>query len=231
MMKKVFSALAVMTLGGSVLAAGVGTASAAPTASGSAHTHKVARSTASAHGKAAPFASVAKPNASVKPNLVKPNANEAAVTKIYNFDNYGALDADTETIRENGTSIALWDDAGADASNQQWSFAYTDTTGLYKLVNNASGRVLDADSDTIGDNGTHVQLWDDLGTDQDNQLWWLVDTGYYDVQTNYELFKWVNADSGRVLDADSDNIENPGTPVQLWDDHGIEGFNQDWELF
>jgi hypothetical protein len=33
-----------------------------------------------------------------------------------------------------------------------------------------------------------------------------------------------------VLDADADNIEAPGTPVQLWDDHGIEGYNQDWEF-
>ena len=232
-MNKFVSALAVLTVGGTVLASGVATAAAAPAGSNAHKPHKVARSTSATHGKAAPLASTTAAKASAKSQVTpKVNADDpAAVTaKQYNFLSYRALDADTDTLGGNGTRVQLWDDAGSDAANQTWVYTSTDTVGLYKINNLASGRSLDADSDTIGGNGTTVQLWDDLGTGQANQLWWLIDTGYYDVDSGNELFKWQNYQSGRVLDADSDTIADNGTTVQLWDDLGVDAYNQDWEF-
>jgi hypothetical protein len=229
-MNKFVSALAVLTVGGTVLASGVATATAAPTAPGSSNAHKphkVVRSTPSAHGKAAPLSSTTAAKAT--PNAPKLKPNDTVVAKQYNFLSYRALDADTDTLGGNGTRVQLWDDAG-DAANQAWVFTSTDTVGLYKIDNLASGRSLDADADTIGANGTHVQLWDDLGNGQGNQLWWLIDTGYYDVDSGNELFKWQNYQSGRVLDADADGIAGNGTTVQLWDDLSVDAFNQDWEF-
>jgi len=230
-MNKFVSALAVLTVGGTVLASGVATAAAAPGSSNAHKPHKVARSTSAAHGKATPLKSTTAAKASAKASATpKVNAGDSVTAKQYNFLSYRALDADTDTLGGNGTRVQLWDDAGSDAANQTWVYTSTDTVGLYKINNLASGRSLDADSDTIGGNGTTVQLWDDLGTGQANQLWWLIDTGYYDVDSGNELFKWQNYQSGRVLDADSDTIAGNGTTVQLWDDLGVDAYNQDWEF-
>ena len=229
-MKKVISALAILTAGGVVLASGVGTAVAAPApSSDKAKSHKVARNTPAAPGKASRLSSVTSPQASTTGKLPKVDVKDTAAAKLYNFYSYRALDADTDGIRSNGTRVQLWDDNGTE-SNQSWLFTSTDTVGLYKINNMASGRALDADTDTIGGNGTTVQLWDDLGATQANQLWWLVATGYHDADNGNELYKWVNYQSGRVLDADLDTIGDNGTPVQLWDDLGVDGYNQDWEF-
>jgi hypothetical protein len=118
------------------------------------------------------------------------------------------LDADTNTIGDNGTTVQLWDCWGGD--NQQW---YRDGR---QIRNRASGRCLDADTNTIGDNGTTVQLWDCWGGD--NQQW----------------TKWVGEDqiqnwlSDRCLDADTGTIGDNGTKVQLWDCWG--GDNQQWSI-
>jgi Ricin-type beta-trefoil lectin domain-like len=171
-MNKFVSALAVLTVGGTVLASGVATAAAAPAASNAHKPHKVARSTSATHGKAAPLSSTTAAKAAAKPQATpKVNANDSVVLKQYNFESYRALDADTDTLGGNGTRVQLWDDAGSDAANQTWVYTSTDTAGLYKINNLASGRSLDADSDTIGGNGTTVQLWDDLGVDAYNQDW------------------------------------------------------------
>jgi hypothetical protein len=229
-MNKFVSALAVLTVGGTVLASGVATAAAAPAGSNAHKPHNVARSTAAAHGKASTLKSTTAGKAQAKAATPKLDANASVVLKQYNFLSYRALDADTDTLGANGTRVQLWDDAGSDAANQTWVYTGTDTAGLYKINNLASGRALDADSDTLGGNGTTVQLWDDLGNGQANQLWWLIDTGYYDVDSGNELYKWQNYASGRVLDADSDTVADNGTTVQLWDDLGVDAFNQDWEF-
>jgi hypothetical protein len=230
-MNKFVSALAVLTVGGTVLASGVATAAAAPSAPGSTNAqkpHHVVRSTPSAHGKLSPLASIPA-GASAHSNAAKATPNEVFSVQMHNFDSYRALDADTDTIGTNGTKVQLWDDNGG-GSSQVWTMTTTDTEGVYKIANSASPRVLDADEDTIRGNGTTVQLWDDLGAGQSNQLWGLLDTGYYDKDTGFELYKWANIQSGRVLDADADGIADNGTRVQLWDDLGVDAFNQDWEL-
>jgi hypothetical protein len=229
-MNKIVSVLAALTVGGTVLASGVATAAAAPATPGSADAskpHHVVRSTPSAHGKLSPLAAMPAPGAAH--SNAKATPNEVFSVQMHNFASYRALDADTDTIGDNGTKVQLWDDGGGIPS-QVWSMTTTDTEGVYKVANSSSPRVLDADTDTIGANGTTVQLWDDAGAGQTNQLWGLVDTLYYDTQTGLELYKWVNMQSGRVLDADADTIGDNGTKVQLWDDLGVDAYNQDWEL-
>lgn len=91
---------------------------------------------------------------------------------IQNADSGRYLDADTNTIHEDGTVVQLWDYTGSQA-NQLW-FIYThadqfDDTTWYAIENDSSGRVLDANLNTLPANGTRVQLWDFLGNG--NQYW------------------------------------------------------------
>jgi hypothetical protein len=76
------------------------------------------------------------------------------------------------------------------------------------FVNVVSGRLLDADTGTIGNDGTKVQLY---GRDATNQLQrqWIIASGGDD---RYNI---VNVESGRFLDADTGTINNDGTIVQL----------------
>lgn len=121
-MNKFVSALAVLTVGGTVLASGVATAAAAPTAPNSADASKprhLVRSTPSAHGKLSPLASVPA-GTSVHSNAAKATPNEVFSVQMHNFASYRALDADTGTIGANGTKVQLWDDLTVDAYNQDW---------------------------------------------------------------------------------------------------------------
>jgi len=81
---------------------------------------------------------------------------------------------------------------------------------------------LDADTSTIGQNGTYVQLWDcsDPYNPNANQAWY---TQNCDFWGNCEI---VNAASGRCLDADAPGVNNNGDKVQLWD--CWNGANQRW---
>jgi hypothetical protein len=84
-------------------------------------------------------------------------------------------------------------------------------TGSYRnLVNEDSGRCLDADANTIGGNGTKVQLWDCNG--QTQQYWLLTPSGQ-----GYQI---KNERSGRCLDADTNTAGSNGGRVQLWDCNG-----------
>jgi hypothetical protein len=97
--------------------------------------------------------------------------------KLYNDYGYNTrvLSADPYATGGNGTQVQLR--ADFDRTNQYWwlvDTGYGDATSgneIYKLVNYGNGRVLDADLNAIGGNGTRVQLWDDLGPFQDNQCW------------------------------------------------------------
>jgi hypothetical protein len=109
----------------------------------------------------------------------------------------------------------------ADAAKQQRSTnrAAADVDpGPYLLVSAQSGRCWDADLNTIGANGTKMQLWDCNNT-APNQAFWLTQNpeGYYRFQS-YQ--------SGRYLDADLNTIGKNGTKVQLWD--FIAGAKNQW---
>lgn len=75
-------------------------------------------------------------------------------------------------------------------------------------------RCLDADLNTLGRNGTKVQLWDCItfadGTVPANQAWFITEIpeGYY---------RFQSAASRRYLDADLNTINRNGTKIQLWD--------------
>jgi hypothetical protein len=93
---------------------------------------------------------------------------------------------------------------------------------VYRLTmtNDHSGKCLDGDLNTIGNNGGVVQLWDCNGWD--NQTWlWVPSTthgaGWYTIQ---------NSHGGKCLDGDLNTIPNNGAVVQLWDCNGWN--NQQW---
>jgi hypothetical protein len=121
------------------------------------------------------------------------------------------LDADLNTIGHNGTKVQLWDCNGSTQQHWYW-VGVTDLSSVAStVVSVKSGRCLDADLNTIGHNGTKVQLWDCLNTPghvQANQWWDRVSPGYGTVQ---------NVDGSRCLDADLNTIGSNGTKVQLWD--------------
>jgi hypothetical protein len=77
---------------------------------------------------------------------------------------------------------------------------------------------LDADLNTIGRNGTKVQLWT-CNESAANQQWYVrkIPEGYY---------RFQNVASGRYLDADLNTIGRNGTVVQLWDD--VAGAKNQW---
>jgi len=83
------------------------------------------------------------------------------------------------------------------------------------IVNSQSNRCLDADTGSIGNNGTKVQLWSCWGGQ--NQSW--------TVNSNGTI---TNDQGGRCLDADTNTIGSNGTIVQLWDCTG--GQNQSWTV-
>jgi hypothetical protein len=92
----------------------------------------------------------------------------------------------------------------------------------FNIVNVDSGRFLDADTGTINNDGTWVQLFGFEGSEP-NRQWRLADQGG-------ATFVIANADSGRVLDADTGTLNSDGTVVQLFgfDANGMP--NRQWLL-
>ena len=77
----------------------------------------------------------------------------------------------------------------------------------FGLVSVRSGRCVDADLNTIGRNGTKVQLWDCNGQLQQRWSYYVDDT--------------IRSSKNRkCLDADLNAIGSNGTKVQLWDCNG-----------
>ncbi|HVI47180.1 MAG TPA: M57 family metalloprotease [Chitinophaga sp.] len=91
--------------------------------------------------------------------------------------------------------------------------------GVYKIVSDASGKVVDVDANTIGNDGAIVQQWDWLNGN--NQKWQFnyLGNGYYRI---------TSVASGKVLDVDANTIGNDGARVQQWS--WLSGDNQQWAL-
>jgi predicted RNA-binding protein len=136
--------------------------------------------------------------------------------------NNRCLDADLNTIGGNGTKVQLWDCLGSIHSNQDWWFETTSVPHAYRIHSGYNNRCLDADLNTIGGNGTKVQLWDCLGDGQTNQLWAIYATRFTGI------YQVASFHGGRCLDADLSTIGGNGTKVQLWDCLGDGQTNQDW---
>src|SRR5689334_547797 len=86
------------------------------------------------------------------------------------------------------------------------------------VMHNGVHWVLDADTETIGADGTKVQLWPWNG--QGNQKWVLEpSSGLYSIRCTV---------SNRVLDAEISEVQQNGCKIQLWEDFNNE--NQRWTL-
>ena len=86
----------------------------------------------------------------------------------------------------------------------------------------ANGRCLDADANTVGKNGTKVQLWDCHSGGGPNQDWKFERVG----DNTYLIKSQVSPTKVVALDANGPTLGTNGTKVQLWTTHG--GPNQQW---
>lgn len=89
--------------------------------------------------------------------------------------------------------------------------------GTYKIVSEASGKVVDVDATYINDNGTQVQQWDWLNGNNQKWNFTYLGGGYYRISS---------VASGKVLDTDANVIAANGTKIQQWD--WLSGDNQQW---
>lgn len=81
--------------------------------------------------------------------------------------------ADALLYGGNGQPVVVWDCYYRfDNANQLWH-VYASGPTRPGAIANLNGRVMDADYWRLGSNGTPVQLWDNLGSGQRNQQWYL----------------------------------------------------------
>ncbi len=114
---------------------------------------------------------------------------------------------------DNGLVVEQAAPNGSDA--QLWTTVKTDD--VVKLVNKATGKVLDVMSEGTA-NGTWAQTWEDVGGG--SQVWQIVKlTATYN--------KIVNVRAGKVLDIVDMSTED-GAPAQIWED--VDGIGQQWKL-
>lgn len=95
--------------------------------------------------------------------------------------------------------------------------------GTYQIINVQSRRLLDADTTTLHQNGTKVQLYGTRHDGMDNRLWKIAkasDGGYF-------IFNRQNA---RLLDADTGTIQQDGTKVQLYGSAPDKMTNRQWNI-
>jgi hypothetical protein len=141
-------------------------------------------------------------------------ASAAMANQVQINNGYGAcLDAQLQTINQNGTNVQLWKCLPGAPINQEW---YIDPAGNGNavLIRSADGgRCLDAESQEIKTNGTHVQLWKCLPHALNQE--WLLQSDHI-----------VNVESSRYLDATVQDIKSNGTPIQLWQSNGSP--QQNW---
>ncbi|MEU5977808.1 RICIN domain-containing protein [Streptomyces sp. NPDC047315] len=135
-------------------------------------------------------------------------------------DRAACLDADANTIDQNGTKIQIW--TCNRNANQTWYFSTARYNTSYFEIQIGEGdqptRCLDVDANTLPANGTKIQLWDCNGNS--NQVW------FFDIRQNLDtLFSLA---SGKCLDVDANTLPANGTKVQLWSCHN--GSNQLWDL-
>ncbi|NHD18467.1 MULTISPECIES: RICIN domain-containing protein [unclassified Actinopolyspora] len=127
------------------------------------------------------------------------------------------LDADLNTIGENGTKVQLW--TCTDGNTNQWWWSETTDSGHRRFISHYSGQHLDANLNNIGQNGSEVQLWEPLAGVK-NQQWKLEDS-------SGESFRISSVHSGQYLDANLNNIGQNGSEVYLWESlAGVK--NQMW---
>ncbi|GLW28319.1 RICIN domain-containing protein [Actinoplanes regularis] len=109
------------------------------------------------------------------------------------------------TLATAGVLVAGWASPAAAATSQ----------GTFVWISLRSSGCVDADLNTIGGNGTRVQLW---GCNHQSQQNW----------RRYSDGTIRSSRSGRCLDADTGTIGGNGTRVQLWKCNG--SLQQKWTI-
>ena len=139
--------------------------------------------------------------------------NVAYSVTLRNAHSGQCLDGDLGTIGNNGAKVQLWACNGWD--NQSWIFVPNPKFGpyFYTIENAHSGQCLDGDLNTIGSNGTKVQLWACNSGANQSFAW----------NPGNTLQAYLD---GQCLDGDLNTIGTNGTKVQLWDCNGWD--NQSW---
>lgn len=125
------------------------------------------------------------------------------------------LDADADTLPNDGTRVQLWDCNGT--TQQGWNYEFVDNTRLVIHVQWSNKCLEEAPG---GGNGTPIQIWGCGYWSQ--QLW----TMYFFPADN--TFMYRNELSGRWLDADNAHGGGNGTKVQIWDRMPAPNPNQHW---
>jgi ricin-type beta-trefoil lectin protein len=92
----------------------------------------------------------------------------------------------------------------------------------YYIVNVESGRCLGADTATIKQDGTKVQLFGTPSRDKPNQQWRIAKAG----DGKYAI---INAESGRYLD-ETKSIEKDGGKAELWGMAADNNPNRQWRI-
>lgn len=132
----------------------------------------------------------------------------------YKFMNDGlCLDADTGTLHAKTTKVQLWSCNGQE--QQHWVFHPVSGKPYVYTITNVGGddKCLDADTGTIGHNGTIVHLYP-----CDN---WIGQQWYISHPDEDQSILYLqNKASSRFLDAASEKAGQNGDPVQLWEWNG-----------
>ena len=163
--------------------------------------------------------------------VISVSAAEAASTQksygpflIKSSVNGKCLVADTSTGGGDGAAVHLGTCTDIPQLGAYWYFEDSATVGTYRIRNRFNSRCLDADTATIGVDGTALRLWDCGTTSQANQYWGLYASQYNNVR------HVLNEQSKRCLDANAKTVNTPNATVELWHCHGENGYNQDWYL-
>jgi Ricin-type beta-trefoil lectin domain len=166
----------------------------------------------SVHSKSVPLASLPAPTREALSAGGQAAPASVALFELVNDANGKCLDAATQNLYSNGDTVQMWNcfNDPANHANQWWFTLQTDD-GYTEIMNEGSGRCLDADNSRGGFLGAKVQLWQCFDNIANNpNQWW-----YFD---NYATNDLINAWGG-ALDAATQTIGVNGGRVQLWVDN------------
>jgi hypothetical protein len=127
---------------------------------------------------------------------------------IVNVESGRYLDADTGTIKKDGTAVQQYGTADEKKKNRQWKIEKLGDDKFY-ISCVQGGRFLDADKGGLKADQTLVQLWAGKGkADQTNRQWRIEDAGD-------GAFFIICVANDRLLDVHKSVIDQNGAPVQL----------------
>jgi hypothetical protein len=137
--------------------------------------------------------------------------------RVYNrFDRNRCLDADSDTIRQNGGKAQLFSCNGS--VFQVWFFDHTGVDGLYRIRTEfRPDGCLDADNRDAS--RVRIQIWHCISTEQHNQLWWLITKGHAVTQI---MSDW----NGQCIQIEDNNLRS-GSSLYLADCN-VDSLQQVW---